>query len=68
VPACRAPVISFSNSFAALDEDKGMKSPKEKTEQEKLITKYQDEVVATLIKERSPEGAWNNESLFGKIC
>jgi hypothetical protein len=55
MPARRAPVMSFSNPFGPLDEDKASESPRKKSGQEKLITKYQDEVIAKFVREKSPE-------------
>jgi hypothetical protein len=54
--ARRAPIVSFSNSFAPLDEGKTAGSPGKKSEQEKQITKYQDEVIAKFVEEKFPEG------------
>jgi hypothetical protein len=36
MPACGAPVMSFTNSFGALDKDKASESPRKKSGQEKL--------------------------------
>ena len=59
MPARRAPVIPFSNSFTPLVEDKTAESPNKKSEQESLITKYQDDVIANFVRETSPGGEYN---------
>ncbi len=56
MPARRAPVMSVSNSFAPADEDQTEESHSKKSEQEELITKYQDEVIAKFVRDKSPEG------------
>ncbi len=55
MPTRRVPIMSYSNSFAPLDEDQKSESPSKKSEREKLITKYQDEVIANLVREKYPE-------------
>ena len=55
MPTRRTPIMSYSNSFAPLDENQTSETLNKKSEQEKLITKYQDEVIANFVKEKSPE-------------
>ncbi|KAF7507759.1 hypothetical protein GJ744_010060 [Endocarpon pusillum] len=55
MPTFRAPVMSYSNSFTLLDENQTSESLSKKSEQEKLITKYQDGVIANFVKEKCPE-------------
>lgn len=67
VPARRAPVMSFNNSFAALDEDATTESASKKSPQGKLVTKYQDEVIANFVKEKSPKGERNQNALLKRL-
>ena len=52
MPTRHAPVLSFDT----LEEDPTADSPSKKSEHEKLISKYQDEVVAKFLENRLPEG------------
>lgn len=68
MPARRVPLMSFSNPFAVLEEDKATGSPRNKTTQEKLITNYQDEVIAKFVKEKVAEGECNVNTLVKKVA
>ncbi len=55
MPARRLPIMSYSNSFAPLDENQKSEPPSKKSEQAKLITKYQDNVIANFVRDKSSE-------------
>lgn len=68
LPARRAPVMSFDNSFAPLDDEKIIDSHGKKSENEKLVTKYQDEVIAKFVRQKSPEGESTVFALLTKLA
>lgn len=59
MPTRRTAMMSVSNSFAPLDDDQTSEPPGKKSEQEKFITRYQDEVIAKFVREKSPESESN---------
>jgi hypothetical protein len=68
MPARRAPKMSFSNSFAALDEDATGDSLSKGSDDDNVVTKYQDEVIEKFVKEKTPEGEYNHLSLLLLHC
>jgi hypothetical protein len=54
MPARHGPTQYFSNPFEPLAEAEPMTSP-EKRENENSVTKYQDDVIAKFLKEKTPE-------------
>lgn len=54
MPTRHAPIMLYNNSPAALDEKQESESPSKRSEQEKLITKYHDDVIANFVREKFP--------------
>lgn len=55
MPTRCPPVMSFSNSFAPLNEDVGDESPSKMKEHGKQVSRYQDEVIAKFLENNLPE-------------
>jgi hypothetical protein len=60
--------MSFGNSFAPLDDEKIIDSHGKKSENEKFVTKYQDEVIAKFVRQKSPEGESTVFALLTKLA
>ncbi len=57
MPNRRPPIISFSNSFAPLNEDVTEESPRKMKEHENQVSSYQDEIIAKFLENKLPEGS-----------
>lgn len=68
IPTRRAPVLSFDQSFKTLDENRAEDSASKKSEHERLVSKYQDEVLAKFIENRLPEGQWKHPTSIAVLA
>jgi hypothetical protein len=63
MPTRRPPVMSFSNSFAPLDENATAESPRKVNEHGHQVSKYQDEVVAKFLGSKPSDGKYKGQLL-----